>query len=192
MSFSFDATQVAPAASSDPIPAGNYAAMITESEIKPLKSGNGTALRLTFQILDGEFKNRKVWANLNIQHTNTTAQAIAQQQLSAICHAVNVLKISNPAALHNKPMTIKVKVRPAHDGYDASNDISGYSAINAASAAPTAATNGTATARTAASAAPATPATKSAPPWAAKKPAAPAPEPTSIGGFDDIDDQIPF
>ena len=66
------------------------------------------------------------------------AQAIAQQQLSAICHAVNVLKISNPAALHNKPMTIKVKVRPAHDGYDASNDIGGYSAINAASAAPTA------------------------------------------------------
>ncbi len=186
MSFSFDATQVAPAASSDPIPAGNYAAMITESEIKPLKSLNGTALRLTFQILDGEFKNRKVWANLNIQHTNTTAQAIAQQQLSAICHAVNVLKISNPAALHNKPMTIKVKVRPAHDGYDASNDISGYSAINAASAAPTAATNGTATARTAA---PATPVTKAAPPWAAKKPAAPAPEPEAEA-FDD--GEIPF
>lgn len=190
MSFSFDATQVAPAASSDPIPAGNYAAMITESEIKPLKSGNGTAVRLTFQILDGEFKNRKVWANLNIQHTNATAQAIAQQQLSAICHAVNVLKISNPAALHNKPMTIKVKVRPAHDGYDASNDISGYSAINAASAAPTAATNGTATARTAASAAPATPSAKAAPPWAAKKPAAPAPGPEAEEAFDD--DSIPF
>lgn len=183
MSFSFDATQVAPASSSDPIPAGNYAAMITESEIKPLKSGNGTALRLTFQVLEGEFKNRKVWANLNIQHTNATAQAIAQQQLSAICHAVNVLKISNPAAIHNKPMTIKVKVRPAHDAYDASNDISGYSAINAASAAPTAATNGTATA------APATPATKAAPPWAAKKPAAPAPEPEAEA-FDD--DSIPF
>lgn len=190
MSFSFDATQVAPAASSDPIPAGNYAAMITESEIKPLKSGNGTAVRLTFQVLDGEFKNRKVWANLNIQHTNAQAQAIAQQQLSAICHAVNVLKISNPAALHNKPMTIKVKVRPAHDGYDASNDISGYSAINAASAAPTAATNGTATARTAASAAPATPSAKAAPPWAAKKPAAPAPGPEAEEAFDD--DSIPF
>lgn len=187
MSFSFDATQVAPASSSDPIPAGNYAAMITESEIKPLKSRNGTALRLTFQVLDGEFKNRKVWANLNIQHTNAQAQAIAQQQLSAICHAVNVLKISNPAALHNKPMTIKVKVRPAHDGYDASNDIGGYSAINAASAAPTAATNGTT-----ASAAPAAPAAKAAPPWAAKKPAAPAPEPATpeADQFDDSD--IPF
>lgn len=186
MSFSFDATQVAPASSSDPIPAGNYAAMITESEIKPLKSGNGTALRLTFQVLEGEFKNRKVWANLNIQHTNAQAQAIAQQQLSAICHAVNVLKISNPAALRNKPMTIKVKVRPANDGYDASNDISGYSAINAASAAPTAATNGTATASTAA---PATPVTKAAPPWAAKKPAEPAPEPEAEA-FDD--GEIPF
>lgn len=190
MSFSFDATKVAPATSSDPIPAGNYAAMITESEIKPLKSGNGTALRLTFQVLEGEFKNRKVWANLNIQHTNATAQAIAQQQLSAICHAVNVLKISNPAALHHKPMTIKVKVRPAHDGYDASNEIGGYSAINAASAAPTAATNGTA-ARTTASAAPATPAAKAAPPWAAKKPAAPAPDPVTPAA-DQFDDDIPF
>lgn len=189
MSFSFDATQVAPAAPNEPIPAGNYTAMITESEIKPLKSKNGTALRLTFQVLDGEFKNRKVWANLNIQHTNAQAQAIAQQQLSAICHAVNVLKISNPAALHNKPMTIKVKVRPAHDDYDASNDISGYSAINAASAAATAATNGTATARAAASATPATPAAKAAPPWAAKKPAAPAPEPEAEV-FDD--GEIPF
>lgn len=191
MSFSFDATQVAPASSSDPIPAGNYAAMITESEIKPLKSGNGTALRLTFQVLEGEFKNRKVWANLNIQHTNAQAQAIAQQQLSAICHAVNVLKISNPAALHNKPMTIKVKVRPAHDGYDASNDIGGYSAINAASAAPTAATNGTA-ARTTASAAPATPAAKAAPPWAAKKPAAPSPEPATPEADQLDDEMIPF
>ena len=54
----FDANQVEPTAAFDPIPAGKYLAVITESEMKPTKAGTGHYLQLTFQILEGEYKNR--------------------------------------------------------------------------------------------------------------------------------------
>jgi len=41
----FDANQVEPAAKFDPIPAGKYLAVITESEQKPTKAGTGQPSR---------------------------------------------------------------------------------------------------------------------------------------------------
>ena len=124
--FSFDASTVAPQAVSGPIPAGTYLAHCTESDVGPLKSGNGTGLKMTFEILDGQYKGRRVWENLNIQHTSEDTQRIAQSQLSALCHAVNVIKLEDTAALHFKPVKIKVVVREAQGQYQASNNIKGY------------------------------------------------------------------
>jgi hypothetical protein len=124
--FSFDASTVAPQAVSGPIPAGTYLAHCIESDVKPLNSGNGTGLKMTFEVIDGQYKGRRVWENLNIQHTNEDAQRIAQSQLSALCHAVNVIKLEDTAALHFKPVKIKVVVREAQGQYQASNNIKGY------------------------------------------------------------------
>lgn len=124
--FNFDASQVAPQTSSGPVPAGTYLAHITESDVQPLKSGKGTGLKLTFEIIDGPQKGRRIWDNLNIQHENEETQRIAQSQLSALCHAVNVIKLQDTAALHLKPVTIKVVVREAQGQYQASNNIKGY------------------------------------------------------------------
>ena len=136
--FSFDASTVAPQAPTGPIPAGVYLAHCTESDVGPLKSGNGTGLKMTFEILDGQYKNRKVWENLNIQHTSEETQRIAQSQLSALCHAVNVIKLEDTAALHFKPVKIKVTVREAEGKYQASNNVKGYE--SAGPVAPTQAT----------------------------------------------------
>jgi hypothetical protein len=130
--FSFDASTVAPQAPTGPIPAGVYLAHCTESDVGPLKSGNGTGLKMTFEILDGQYKNRKVWENLNIQHTSEETQRIAQSQLSALCHAVNVIKLEDTAALHFKPVKIKVTVREAQGQYQASNNIKGYESAGGA------------------------------------------------------------
>jgi hypothetical protein len=142
--FNFDASQVAPQASSGPLPAGVYLAHIVESDVQPLKSGNGEGLKLTFEIIDGQFKGRKVWENLNIRHTSEDTQRIAQSQLSGLCHAVNVIKLMDTAALHFKPVRINVTVREAVGQYKASNNIKGYEAagggISAPAAAPTAPT----------------------------------------------------
>ncbi len=130
--FSFDASTVAPQAVTGPIPAGTYLAHCTESDVGPLKSGNGTGLKMTFEILDGQYKGRRVWENLNIQHTNEDTQRIAQSQLSALCHAVNVIKLEDTAALHFKPVKITVVVREAQGQYQANNNIKGYESAGGA------------------------------------------------------------
>lgn len=129
-SLGFDATQVKPdEGQMGPIPKGWYNAMIEKSEVAPTKDGSGTILKLTFKVLDGQYRDRKVFVNLNIRNANATAQNIALGQLSAICHAVGVLRADQSEQLHNLPMKIRVKVR-VQEGYEDSNDITAYKNIN--------------------------------------------------------------
>jgi len=128
--LSFDATQVAPQESINPIPAGVYLAQAIESDVRPLKSGMGRSLSITFQVLEGQYINRKVFANLNIEHRGSAeAERIAQSQLSALCHAVGVLKPQDSTALHMKPVRIRVKIRKDESGqYGDKNEVTGYEA----------------------------------------------------------------
>lgn len=156
--LNFDASTVQPDSTSiSPVPAGIYVAQVVDSDVKPLKSGNGEALNLTFKILEGPQINRQVWASLNIRHTNAQAQQIAQAQLSALCHAAGVIRLQDSAMLHNRPVRIRVKVREADGQYAARNDVTGFEAVPGG----------------AAPAAPATPA-PSAAPWASAPASAPA------------------
>ena len=127
-SLQFDATNVKPAGQPDPVPDGMYNVVIDESEIKPTKNGQGAYLQLRFNIMDGQFAGQKVFARLNIRNQNATAQEIAYAELSAIQHAVNCLVIQDTNELHNKPLTVKVKLKPAEGQYDASNEVKRYQA----------------------------------------------------------------
>ena len=124
---SFDATQVAPREDFSPIPAGEYLAQIVDSDMKPTKSNNGNYAELTFEVMDGEFKSRRVWARLNLDNPNPKAVEIAQRDLSAICHAAGKLQIRDTQELHYKPMLIRVEVSK-RDGYADSNEIKAYKA----------------------------------------------------------------
>lgn len=137
MSFNFstfNAAEVEPAQSYDVLPAGTYIAMITDSDMKPTKSG-GEQLVLTFQIIDGEHEGRKVWGRLNLKNANPKAEEIAMRELSSICRAVGVLTPKQSTDLHEKPMQIKVKVRPADGQYAASNEVNGYEPLTGAAVA---------------------------------------------------------
>lgn len=140
--LNFDASQVAPDVGfGDPIPDAWYNAMIDDSEIKPTKTNatdGGAYLNLRFNIIDGEYKGRKVFGRFNIRNSNPTAQEIGYKQLSAVAHAVGVLMVQDSQQLHGIPLKIKVKVRAAQknpDGsvlYEANNEISSYKNINEA------------------------------------------------------------
>lgn len=134
----FDANQVEPAAKFDPIPAGKYLAVITESEQKPTKAGTGNYLQLTFQIHEGIYKGRILWARLNLDNPNATAVQIARAELSAICRAVGVTAPGDSVELHNLPLMITVKCRKRQDTGDITNEIAGY-AKKESSASPMAA-----------------------------------------------------
>ncbi|RIK82904.1 MAG: hypothetical protein DCC68_05155 [Planctomycetota bacterium] len=129
----FDANQVEPASEFDPLPAGKYVVVVTESEMKPTKSGNGSYLQLTFQIIEGEFKNRMVWARLNLDNPSEQARKIAQGELSAICRAVGVLAPKDSVDLHNLPLVISVRCKKRADTGEITNEIKGYAKKDSAS-----------------------------------------------------------
>ncbi len=130
----FDATQVEPNASFDPVPAGKYLAAITESEMKPTKNGKGQYLQLTFTLLEGDFKGRVLWARLNLHNENATAVKIARAELSAVCHAVGVMQPRDSVELHNIPLLITVKLKKREDlpGGELTNEIKGFEPKSAA------------------------------------------------------------
>jgi hypothetical protein len=132
--INFDSTNIAPDTSREPIPAGTYLSHITESDLVSAKSGNGQNLKLTFEVLDGQFKGRKIYETLCVQHTNGDTQRIAQAKLSAICHATGLLRVQDSSELHYKPIKLNVTVQPPANGYDAQNRIKGYEAANPAGA----------------------------------------------------------
>ena len=129
--FEFDANNVEPQGDMSPLPAGEYKVIIQDSSMKPTRSGDGQFLELVFSLVEGspnpkEFHNRKIWDRLNIVNKNQTAQDIAKRQLSAICHAIGVMKLKDSSQLHNKPLLVKVAYLPEKDGYPAKNEIKSY------------------------------------------------------------------
>ncbi|MCK6458108.1 MAG: DUF669 domain-containing protein [Phycisphaerae bacterium] len=128
----FNANEVEPAVGFDPIPAGKYLAVITDSKMKPTKSGVGNFLELTFQILEGEHKGRLVWARLNLDNPNATTVKIARAELSAICRAVGVLAPKDSVELHNLPLVITVAQKKRPDTGEMGNVIKGYAKKDAA------------------------------------------------------------
>ena len=83
---SFDATNVAPREAFDPLPPGDYKAMIEGSDVKPTKKGDGYMLKLQWLVLDGQYSGRKIFQNINLANPNPKAVEIGQQELSAVCH----------------------------------------------------------------------------------------------------------
>ena len=132
----FNANNVDPATDFEPVPAGKYLAVITDSEMKPTKSGNGRYLELTFQVIDGPHKNRLLWSRLNLENSNELAMQIAQGELSAICRAVGVMQPKDSLELQNLPMQITVKCKKREETGDMTNEIKGYAKKEAASGLP--------------------------------------------------------
>jgi len=119
----------------DALPAGEYKAVIVESERKPTKSGGGHLLNVKFQIIDGQYKNRTVFDRFNLWNASEKAKLIAQQQFKKVCEAVNVMSPKDSSELHMKPLMIKLAVTE-YEGKER-NEVKGYkAALSVASSAP--------------------------------------------------------
>lgn len=152
--LNFDASQVDPSVAYEALPADKYLVEITASEMKPTKNGSGTLLQLEYTVLDGEYKNRKVWDRLCIKHTNEQTVKIAMANLSAICHATGVLKPQDSAELHHIPLVVTLKCKSDADG-EIRNEVKAYAKYESPVKQQTAQTS-----------APQAPADDKTPPWA--------------------------
>lgn len=131
--INFNAEQVEPTASYDVLPKGKYLCMAIASELKPTKNGTGEYLQITFEVIDGQFKGRKIFERLNIRNQNKVAEDIAQRALSALCHAIGVIHLQDSDQLHNLPVVLDISVEDGRDGYEAQNRVKGYSSAGGAS-----------------------------------------------------------
>ena len=127
----FDANGVEPMPSFEPIPAGQYVAMVVASEEKTSSKGH-KFLSLELEVLDGQYRGRKLWVNLNLDHPNPETVKFARAELAAICKAVGVLKPQDTVQLHNLPMLISVKCVNRKDTGELQNRIKGYAQKTAA------------------------------------------------------------
>lgn len=129
--LNFDARQVDPQQSFEPIPAGWYNMMIVESEMKPTSNGQGAYLQLTLKVVDGQYAGRQVFDRLNLQNPNPIAVEIAYRRLSAYCHATGVIQVQDSQQLHGIPFKARVSIRTDSTGqYEPSNEVKAVKHIN--------------------------------------------------------------
>lgn len=130
MSFlDFDANGVEPNQAFEAIPAGDYVVQVVSSEIKPTASGSGEYLKLELEILGPAHQGRKIFDQLNIRNESAEAERIGRSQLSAVCHAVGKLRITDSGQLHGIPMQIKVTVDDKDPKYGKTNKVKGYKPV---------------------------------------------------------------
>ena len=111
----FDASQFDPAQSAGSLPVGKHRVIIESSEVKATKANTGGYLELTLQIIDGPNAGQTGAFRLNIYSQSEAAKGIANRQLSAICHAINVIQIQDSAQLHNQPFMVEVALQKGEE-----------------------------------------------------------------------------
>lgn len=102
------------------LPSGEYRMMISKAELRPLKSGNGTALSLEFTVTGGEHNGARHFENLNVVHTTSpVAQKIAHEHLANLLDAVGLprdtLKTRGTGALEGQIVLAEIVRKAARD-----------------------------------------------------------------------------
>jgi len=130
MEFSFDTAEVPVSNSFGVLPAGWYTAKITGAENRNTKSNTGKYLRIEFTLADPA--GRKVWNNYNVKNDTPAAETIGRQQLAEVVRAIGKKRITDTDELLGAVLSIKVKVRDAANGYEASNEVAAAKALDGA------------------------------------------------------------
>ena len=136
----FNAEGVERTGTYEPLPAGDYPVMVVASTMKHPKGpyGEDTSkpayLELSIDIIEGEYKGRKLTDRLHLNNPSDMTRKIAKGTLASICDALGVGGVNDSYELHNKPMLAKVAIKPASGQYGPSNEVKGYKAMGAATA----------------------------------------------------------
>ena len=110
------------------LPEAWYTAQIVKSEVKSASTG-GNYMSLHCKIVEGDFKGRMVFDNLNIVNKNPTTVKIAEKALRKICDALGIEDLEDSVELHNQDIMIRVVSQAASSNYPAKSIIKDYKAV---------------------------------------------------------------
>lgn len=125
----FDASKIEPS-NFDALPPGDYPCLIEKLEEKKTKDGLGLLVSVRLKVVEGKYKNRTVFSNINLKNKSETAQAIGRGQLSALCRAAGVIQPRNWFELCNKVIKVTLKVVPNQNGSGMVNNVAAYLPIS--------------------------------------------------------------
>ncbi len=126
----FDIDSVEPQGDFDTIPPGKYPVVIDKAEVKQTKKGDGSYVKFTMTVLDGPYRNRKLWPMINIANPEPTCVKIGLGQLSALGRATGITYVSDENQFLGKTCIAHVKVK------EEQNEIRTYSAMDVPTAIP--------------------------------------------------------
>lgn len=100
------ATEESPAMSFEPVPVGWYPTIINSTEWKKTNgaSGPGEMLVLACEIIDGQYKAKKCWENLNLKNSNQDTVRIARGSLGRLTLSIGLTHPKNESELCRKPV----------------------------------------------------------------------------------------
>ncbi|HSG59797.1 MAG TPA: DUF669 domain-containing protein [Pseudomonadales bacterium] len=116
----------------DLIPEGWYNATITKAELNNTKAGTGQKIDMRYDIVGPTQQGRVVFGTVNVRNQSQKAEEIGRQQLGEIMRAVGLAKIQDTDELVGGSICVRVKIRPAENGYDARNEVSGFKSASGA------------------------------------------------------------
>ena len=123
--FGFDTTdvEVSAPAEYDPIPEGEYTLKALEAEEKETSKGDGSYIKVKFEVAKGEYAGRLLWQNFNINNPSERAQQIGRQQIVAWATACGKPDADDTDKLLEKPFKAVVDIQAGNNGYKPSNRI---------------------------------------------------------------------
>lgn len=100
----------------EPLPAGDYLVMITESTIDQ-KDDGAQFVKVTMEVMQPEqHYGRKCFANFTLEHANPKAVEVGRKILSNLCRAVGVMAPRETEELHGIPFFTRLVVDQWDDG----------------------------------------------------------------------------
>ncbi|KPL28543.1 MAG: hypothetical protein AMJ72_02685 [Acidithiobacillales bacterium SM1_46] len=129
INFNVSDYDVAPRSSFDPLPKGDYQAIVTDSQLKTTKAGDGEYIELTMQIVDGEYSGRRHWERLNVVNKSEKTQNIARSHLNSLAQACGVPNLKDTSELHDIPFMLSMDLDRREEG---KNKVMGYGSLKAA------------------------------------------------------------
>lgn len=120
----------------EPVPNGKYKVVVTKTNIGATKDGLNGAVKVNALIIDGPYKDKSLYRQFNIYHTDKTTSSMAYAELSAIGWAAGVFQMVESGttdqmlpALHGKPHIWNVTVEADKVG-KLRNQVIGFEDIN--------------------------------------------------------------
>lgn len=124
-----------------PVPPGEYTAIITESDIKDNSDGRGKHIKMIYEIQAPEsYKGRKVFDNINMTHDDMNSDPkkeemvrIGRERFATLTRAIfgDNRKVQDTSELHMRAVNLTVSIKPAQGQWGPANNIKKFAPAGA-------------------------------------------------------------